>query len=122
MTNILTAVVSAADFERGCRVVSGLANYGGYDHWLDIRYGRVMGLSLGGAHASLESVELDDFLNWCCDCGIHPSETALDDFAQLSRVGSDPTEMPEQIPEAPLSVFKTGAPAGEWAQASNSSW
>jgi hypothetical protein len=119
MTNILTAVVSAADFERGCRVVSGLANYGSYDHWLDIRYGRVMGLSLGGAHASLESVELDDFLNWCCDCGIHPSETALDDFAQLSRTRPGPIETPEQTLDAPLSVFKSAAPAGEWAQANS---
>ena len=92
MTDILTAVVSAADFERGRRVISGLADYDSYDHWLDIRYGRVMGLSLGGAHADLESVALDDFMNWCRDCGIHPSEAALDDFAQLGRLGSVPAQ------------------------------
>ena len=89
MTNILTAVVSAADFERGRRVIFGLSDYGSYDHWLDCRHGRVMGLSLGGAHAGLELVALDDFLNWCGDCGIHPSEAALDDFAQCSRADSD---------------------------------
>ena len=94
MTNILTAVVSAADFERGRRVIFGLSDYGSYDHWLDSRHGRMMGLSLGGAHSGFKPVTLDEFLDWCGECGIRPSETALDDFAQSSRAHPDLTQAP----------------------------
>jgi hypothetical protein len=40
-----------------------------------------MGLSLGGADASLVTVALKDFLGWCGDRKIRPSEAALDVFA-----------------------------------------
>ena len=65
MNKILVGVVSAADFERAKACISELSHYSGYEDWLDSRYGRFMGLSLGGAEASLETVALDDFLNWC---------------------------------------------------------
>ena len=49
MNKVLVGVVSAADFERAQASISELSSYGGYDDWLDSRYGRFMGLSLGGA-------------------------------------------------------------------------
>jgi hypothetical protein len=81
MNKVLIGVVSAADFERARGFVSELENYSGYDDWLDSRYGRFMGLSLGGADASLVTVALKDFLGWCGDRKIRPSEAALDVFA-----------------------------------------
>ena len=87
MNKILVGVVSAADFERAQDYISDLSNYGGYEDWLDSRYGRFMGLSLGGAEASLETVALDDFLNWCGARRMRPSETALDAYAEHFRAG-----------------------------------
>jgi hypothetical protein len=77
-------VVSAADFERAGGCVSELSHYDGYDDWLDSRYGRFMGLSLGGADASLVTVVLKDFLGWCSYHKIRPGEAALDVFTQDS--------------------------------------
>jgi hypothetical protein len=88
MTNILVGVVSAAEFERAQGCISELSDYSSYDDWLDSRYGYFMGFSLGGADASLETVILDDFLNWCGARKIHPSEAALDAYAQHSRLSS----------------------------------
>lgn len=82
MNKVLVGVVSATDFERAQARISGLSGYGGYDDWLDSRYGRFMGLSLGGAEASLETVSLDDFLSWCRARKMHPSEASLDAYAQ----------------------------------------
>ena len=45
----------------------------------------LMGLSMGGAEASLETVGLDDFLDWCGARRLRPSETALDACAQQFR-------------------------------------
>jgi hypothetical protein len=87
MNKILVGVVSAGDFERAKACISDLSNYGGYEDWLDSRYGRFMGLSLGGAEASLETIALDDFLKWCGACRMHPSETALDAYAEHSTLG-----------------------------------
>jgi hypothetical protein len=84
MKKILVGVVSAADFERARRRIPALAAYSGYDDWLDSRYGHFMGLSLGGAEASLETVALDGFLDWCCVRGILPTEAALDAYAEFS--------------------------------------
>jgi hypothetical protein len=75
----------AADFERAQRCISELSSYSGYDDWLDSRYGRFMGLSLGGAEASLETVALDDFLSWCGARRIPPTEAALDAYAQRAK-------------------------------------
>jgi hypothetical protein len=83
MNKAFIGVVSAADFERARGCVADLSNYGGYV-WLDSRYGRFMGLSLGGADASLVTVALEDFLGWCGDRKIRPSEAVLDVFAQDS--------------------------------------
>ncbi len=47
-----------------------------------------MGLSLGGAEGSLETVVLDDFLDWCGARRLCPSETALDAYAQQAKVSS----------------------------------
>jgi hypothetical protein len=88
MDTVLVGVVSAVDFERAKRHISELSTYGGYDDWLDSRYGRFMGLSIGGAEASLETVALDDFLDWCGARKMLPSELALDAYAQHSRLRS----------------------------------
>jgi hypothetical protein len=84
MNKILVGVVPAADFERARDYISELSNYRDYDDWLDCRYGRFMGLSMAGAEASLETVALDDFLNWCGARRMRPSEAELDAYAQHS--------------------------------------
>ena len=88
MNKVLVGVVSAADFERARDYISELANYRDYDDWLDSRYGRFMGLSIGGADASLETVALDDFLDWCGGRRLLPSEAALDAYASHSSLPS----------------------------------
>jgi hypothetical protein len=85
MTKVLVGVVSASDFERAQRCISELSSFSGYDDWLDSRYGRFMGLSLGGDDASLETVSLDDFLSWCGVRRISPTEVALDAYAQFAE-------------------------------------
>ena len=65
MNKVLVGVVSAADFERARDYISDLSSFRDYEDWLDSRYGHFMGLSMGGAEASLETVVLDDFLDWC---------------------------------------------------------
>jgi hypothetical protein len=84
MNKILVGVVSSGDFERAQEYISELSNYADYDDWVDSRYGRFMGLSLGGAEASLETVALDDFLDWCGARMLLPSEAALDAYASDS--------------------------------------
>ena len=84
MNEVLVGVVSESEFERARERISELSNYRSCDDWLDSRYGRFMGLSLGGADAALVTVALNDFLNWCGDCNIRPSEAALDAFALQS--------------------------------------
>jgi hypothetical protein len=86
MNKVLVGVVSAADFERAQECISELSHYSGYDDWLDSRYGRFMGLSLGGAEASMETVPLDDFLNWCGARRVPPTEVALDAYAQHAEL------------------------------------
>ncbi len=88
MNKVLVGVVSAADFERARGCLSGLSKYRGYEDWLDSRYGRFMGLSAGGADASLVTVALDDFVTWCGDRNLRPSEAALDAFALYSTLRS----------------------------------
>lgn len=88
MIKILVGVVSADEFDRARDYVSELSNYRDYDDWLDSRYGRLMGLSLGGAEADLEAVALDDFLDWCGARRMLPSEGALDAYAQCSSLRS----------------------------------
>jgi hypothetical protein len=84
MNKILVGVVSATEFEQARERIFELSDHCSYDDWLDSRYGRFMGLSLGGAEATLEPVALNDFLKWCGDCNIRPSEAALDEFALQS--------------------------------------
>lgn len=81
MGNAVTGVVRAAEFERARRVISGVSSFSNYEEWLDARYARFMGLSLGGVGASLKAVDLNDFLTWCGLRGTSASEAALDDFA-----------------------------------------
>jgi hypothetical protein len=88
MNKILVGVVSAADFERAQGCICELSDYSGYDDWLDSRYGRFMGLSLGGAESSLETVALEDFLNWCGARRMPPTEAALDVYAQHAKLSS----------------------------------
>ena len=65
--------------------ISELSHYCDYDDWLDGRIGRFMGLSMAGAEASLETVALDDFLDWCNAHRMRPTEAALDAYAEYSR-------------------------------------
>ena len=88
MMKILVGVVSAADFERAQGCISELSDFSDYEDWLDSRYGRFMGLSLGGAAASLETVALDDFLNWCGAGRTRPTVAALDAYAEHARLRS----------------------------------
>ena len=66
--------------------MSELLDYSDYDDWLDSRYGRFMGLSMSGFDASLETVALDDFLDWCGARRMRPTEAALDVYASNSNV------------------------------------
>src|ERR1700721_2453110 len=77
MNKVLVGVVPAVDFERAQGCISGLSNCSSYDDWLDSRYGRFMGLSLGGAEACLETVALDDFQNGGAPRRPPPPEPAL---------------------------------------------
>ena len=88
MNKVLVGVVPSGEFERARESISELSNYSDYDDWLDSRYGRFMGLSLGGAEASLEMVALDDFLNWCRARRMRPTEAALDAYAQHAKRSS----------------------------------
>jgi len=88
MIKVLVGVVSEADFARARDYISELSNYRDYDDWLDSRYGRLMGLALGGDEADLETVALDDFLDWCGALRALPSEGALDAYAQQSNLPS----------------------------------
>ena len=88
MDDVLVGVVSASDFERAQDHISELSNYQDYDDWLDSRYGHWMGLSMGGVEASLETVALDDFLDWCGAHTMRPCEAALDAYAKHSRLRS----------------------------------
>jgi hypothetical protein len=88
MNKVLVGVVSAAEFECVQVYISELSNFRDYDDWLDSRHGCFMGLSIGGADASLETVALDDFLDWCGAHGVLPSEAALDAFASRSSLPS----------------------------------
>ena len=88
MNKVLVGVVSAADFERARDYISDLSGFRDYEDWLDSRYGHFMGLSIGGAEASLETVGLDDFLDWCGSHGALPSEVALDAYASHSSLPS----------------------------------
>jgi hypothetical protein len=93
MTEISIAVLSAAEFEIARGLISGLSGHASYDDWLDCRYGRFMGLSLGGADGDIVTVSLAQFLEWCFDRKLRPSESALDAFAlhsacQCSETGS----------------------------------
>jgi hypothetical protein len=88
MNKVLVGVVSAADFERATDYISDLSNYRDYEDWLDSRYGSFMSLSIGGADASLETVTLDDFLDWCGAHSVLPSEAALDAYASRSSIAS----------------------------------
>ena len=88
MNKILVGVVPAADFERARQYISELSEFSDYDDWLDSRYGRFMGLSLGGAEACLETVALDEFLNWCGARRIPPTEAALDAYAEHAKLSA----------------------------------
>jgi hypothetical protein len=88
MSKVLVGVVSAADFARARDYISELCDYRDYDEWLDTRYGRFMGLSIGGADALIEMVPLDDFLDWCGAHRMRPSEDALDAYATRSSLPS----------------------------------
>ncbi len=82
MTDISVALISTNEFEIARDFIPELSEYQDYNDWLDYRYGRFMGCSLGGLDAVLITVGLEDFLNWCRDNQISPSEPALDEFSR----------------------------------------
>ncbi len=84
MTDVSIAVLSAAEFEIARRLISELSDHASYDDWLDCRYGRFMGFSLGGDDADMVTVSLARFLEWCADRELRPTESALDAFASQS--------------------------------------
>ncbi len=81
MNNVSIAVLSSSEFEKARRQISELTRHASYDDWLDRRYGRFMGLSLGGDDARLVMIRLGDFLNWCRARKMGLSEAALDAYA-----------------------------------------
>jgi hypothetical protein len=81
MNHVSVAVLSSLEFEKARREISELSRHASYDDWLDQRYGRFMGLSLGGDDAQLVMIRLGDFLNWCRARKIRLSEAALDAYA-----------------------------------------
>jgi hypothetical protein len=81
MNHIPIAVLSSSEFEKARREISDLSGHASYDDWLDLRYGRFMGLSLGGDDARLVTIRLGDFLTWCRARKIRLSEAALDAYA-----------------------------------------
>jgi hypothetical protein len=89
MTSVPVAVLSAAEFEIARRLMSDLSAHLSYDDWVDCRHGTFMGRSLGGDGASLVTVSLGPFLEWCDDRGLRPSESALDAFAEVSAADSN---------------------------------
>jgi len=62
MTNIPVAMIAADEFETACAFIPELSAFPSYDDWLDYRYGRFMGCSLGGLRAELIPVGLVNFL------------------------------------------------------------
>ena len=82
MTDIAVGLLSAHEFGIARGFIPELLEYRDYDDWLDCRYGRFMGCSLGGLDAELVTVGLEDFLNWCRNNQICPSEPALDEFSR----------------------------------------
>jgi len=91
MTDIAVALLSAKEFEIARRFIPELLEYRDYDDWVDCRYGRLMGCSLGGDEAELVTVGLEEFLSWCRLRQIAPSEPALDQFGRQDK------RSPEQV-------------------------
>ena len=81
MSQVAIAILSSSEFETARRRMPDLSRHANYDDWLDQRYGRFMGLSVGGDDAELVTVRLRDFLNWCRGRKIRASEAALDAYA-----------------------------------------
>ena len=111
MTNVSVAVLSAAEFEIARRLMSDLSAHPNYDDWVDCRYGIFMGRSLGGDGASLVTVSLGPFLEWCDDRGLRPSESALDAFAAVSGSNTNARQAvessaPNRLSPAPSTVRK----------------
>jgi hypothetical protein len=107
MSQVSIAVLSSSEFEKARRQISGLSRHATYDDWLDQRYGRFMGLSLGGEDAELVMIRLRDCLNWCRARNIRASEAALDAYAfdvarlqaAVGRVGAVQAGLGASAPE-----------------------
>ena len=103
MKQVSIAVLSSSEFEKARRDITDLSRHAGYDDWLDQRYGRFMGLSLGGDDAQLVMIRLGEFLNWCVARRIRASEAALDayafDFMRLQTVGAVQGELEASAPK-----------------------
>ncbi|SRR5208337_2416772 len=86
MTDVSIAVLSPADFEIARGMISELSDHLSYEDWLDSRYGKFMGRSLGGENVGLVTIRLAPFLDWCARHHMRPSESALDAFAAQSAL------------------------------------
>ncbi len=107
MKHVSIAVLSSSEFEKARREITDLSRHASYDDWLDERYGRFMGLSLGGDDAQLFTISLGEFLSWCVARRIRASEVALDayafDFTRLQpavgRIGAVQAELEASAPK-----------------------
>jgi hypothetical protein len=85
MSMLPVAVMSQVDFERARDAVSGFSRHFNYEDWLDCRHGLSFGLSISGVDACLVTVALEDFLHWCEERGLRPSETAFEAYGQSTK-------------------------------------
>jgi hypothetical protein len=118
MNHVSVAVLSSSEFEKARREITDLSRHASYDDWLDQRYGRFMGLSLGGDDAQLVMIQLGAFLSWCIARGIRASEAALDAYAFDARrlqagVGRTGAVQGELEASAPKPVNRSARPGGE---------
>jgi hypothetical protein len=114
MKQVSIAVLSSSEFEKARREITDLSRHASYDDWLDQRYGRFIGLSLGGDDAQLVMIRLGEFLNWCVARRIRASEAALDAYAfdsmRLQTIGAVQAELEASAPKL---VNRTARAGGE---------
>lgn len=79
----VVGLIARAQFVRARAAIAGLADYRGYDDWLDARLGYQAGLAMAGVEAALAPVQLSSLLEWGRLTGRPASEHNLDAFAAM---------------------------------------